>query len=108
MIWTWDTQFTQMVNWALVVDAANSYPILNKDDFSFYFEFLNNNNLYYKTIIDNTVKYMRLLNTCIVDNGSRFNDEDRITYRGIWKAVLPDIEVGETFRIANWVWTSEN
>ena len=49
---------------------------------------------------------MRILSSCIVDKGTEYNNKDRITYRGIWRAVLPDIEIGETFRIANWIWTS--
>ena len=51
---------------------------------------------------------MRLLSKCIVHKGTDYNDKDRVTYRGISKKILPGIKVGDTFRIANWAWTSES
>ena len=107
-MWTISIEFTTIMNCALVVDAVNTYPNLDRDDFEFYFESLEKRNLDYKTIIDNTVKFMRLLNTIIVDKATPYNDEDRVTYRGVSKTILPGIEVGEIFRIANWLATSEN
>ena len=81
----------------------NSYPDLDVDDFEFYYDFLNKNNLYYKTIIDHCIGYMRILSSLIVDLGTQHNKHDRVTYRGVCKNILPEIEVGETFRAANWL-----
>ena len=108
MIWTSDIAITALINCALVVDSVNSYPNIDEDDFSFYFKFLEDKNLDYKTIIDKYIKFMRILNTCIVTLGTPFNDTDRVTYRGISKNILPATNVGQSFRIANWLSTSED
>ena len=81
---------------------------LTKMIFKFYYAFLKNKNLSDKTIINKTVKYMRILSSCIADEGTEYNDKDRITYKGTWRAVLPGIEIGETFRVFKWISASEN
>ena len=109
MIWTSDIVITALINCALVVDAVHTYPKINKDAFNFYFEFLEDRNLEYKTIISKYMKYMRILNTCIVTLGRDYNTADRKTYWNLSKTILPpSIEVGDTFRISNWLWTIES
>ena len=80
MIWTSDIVITALINCALVVDAVHTYPTINKDAFNFYFEFLEDRNLEYKTIISKYMKYMRILNSCIVSLGTPHNTADRKTY----------------------------
>ena len=87
------------------MDATNSYSNISEDDFSFYYKFLKDKNLNYKTIINKSMKYMRILNSCIVDIGTFSNEDDRVTY---WSVSKQFFKVGKTFRIANWLSTSEN
>lgn len=56
----------------------------------------------YKTVIDNAVKFMRLLNTFIVDLGPQHNTMDRQVYRGVPAQLFKNIKEGEVFRIVNW------
>ena len=51
---------------------------------------------------------MRLLHTSIVDLGTKYNDENRITYRGIRAKVLGNKKEGDTFRFVTWNWSSED
>ena len=45
---------------------------------------------------------MRLLHSSIVDLGTKYNDENRITYRGIRAKILGNKKEGDTFRFITW------
>ena len=107
MIWTSNTYITNVINCAIVVDAVRVHKY-DKEKFKYYFDQLEDVELYYKYIISKSMKFIRILNSCIVDMGTFYNDADRVTYRGINKCILQDIEVGQTLRVINWMWTSES
>ena len=49
-----------------------------------------------------------MLGSMVKDLGTPFNTEDRVTYRGVYKTVLPNVEVDDVFRLTNWIWSSTN
>ena len=102
MIWTCDTEITKVINSALIVDAVKTYS-LPREPFRFYFNVLKENGVSYKKVLKQSIKYMRLLNTFLVDIGSTYNTEARKTYRGIHKSIMQNVEPNKTFRIINWV-----
>lgn len=51
---------------------------------------------------------MRLLNSFIVDVGTKFNTEDRKVYRGVPAKLFKNVKEGEMFRIINWSSTSDS
>ena len=107
MIWTSNTEITKLINSALIVDSVHTYK-LDKDAFKFYYDSLEKKNVSFRTVIRKSIKFMRILNSCIVDVGTIYNDKARKTYRGIHKSIMPDVEPGRTFRIINWVCSSES
>ena len=107
-IWTCSTLLTGVINSTLVVDAVESYKGYDKKDFSHHFAVFKKTGLSKEFIISNSMKFIRLLNSCIVDEGTFYNTEDRVTYRGVPEATISKQEVGQTFRVANWLCTSEN
>ena len=110
MIWTSDKYIQDLINCAIIVDAVTTYDY-DREKFKFYFdrlEELSEPELDYASIISKYIKFIRLLNSSIVDKGTSLNDSDRITYRAINRCILQDIEVGQTLRVINWMWTSED
>lgn len=61
-----------------------------------------------KNVIKNAAKFMKMLYGFIQDEAPQYNTETRRTYRGTFKSVLSNIEVGQTFRASNWLCTSED
>ena len=53
-------------------------------------------------IIKYSIKFMKLLSFYIEDIGTKFNTEDRITYRGVNMKILKNAKQGETFRFISW------
>ena len=56
----------------------------------------------YKKVIDKSIKFLRLLNTFIVDLGTPKNIIDRKVYRGIPAQLFSNVKEGEVFRVVNW------
>ena len=110
MIWTSDKYIQDLINCAIIVDAVTTYDY-DPEKFKFYFdrlEELSEPELDYASIISKSIKFIRLLNSSIVDKGTSLNDSDRRTYRAVNRCILQDIEVGQTLRVINWMWTSED
>ena len=61
-----------------------------------------------KIVIKLSIKFMRLLNSWIVDQGFVYNTKDRETYRGIDKEILKEVKEGQVFRFITWNATSES
>ena len=106
IIWTLNIDITKLINSALIVDSVHTYK-LDKKMFQYYYDALNKKKVKFRTVIRKSIKFMRLLNSCIVDLGTTYNTETRKTYRGIHKSVMPNVKLFRTFRIINWVCSSE-
>ena len=50
-------------------------------------------------VITYSMKFMRLLNSYLVDVGTSYNTEKRVTYRGVSNVIMKNTEVGQTYRI---------
>ncbi|CAI2373564.1 unnamed protein product [Moneuplotes crassus] len=108
-IWTKDIEFTKLINAALIVDSVKTF---NKDvsekNYKLMKEEVAKSGKTYTEIIDKSIKFMRLLNSYIVDKGMGFNTEDRVVYRGVSTEIFRNVECGKTFRIVNWSSCSED
>ncbi|CAI2358948.1 unnamed protein product [Moneuplotes crassus] len=62
----------------------------------------------FKTVIDLSIKFMRLLNSYIVDLGTKYNKEDRVVCRGVRAEIFSNVKDGEIFRMISWNCASEN
>lgn len=102
MIWSCDSYFTLIINSAMIMDACYSFSI-DVQNYKYYKRILERAGTTYSKVIKKTIKFMRLLNTAIVDKGRSFNEEDRITYRGMSVDLLDTIKEGDIFRFGNWV-----
>jgi hypothetical protein len=69
---------------------------------------LNNLGFTYKYIIEKSIKFIRMVNYCIVSKCSEHNTEDRKTHRGISAKIFQNIEEGQWFRVMQFLCTSEN
>ena len=58
-----------------------------------------NEEIHEDQIIKYSIKFMRLLSSYIVDQGWEHNTEDRVTHRGIDRAIMKTAEEGETYRL---------
>ena len=56
-------------------------------------------NSHEETVIRYTMKFMRLLNSYLIDEGTNYNTEKRVTYRGVSKDIMKNAEVGKIYRI---------
>ena len=104
MIWKSIPEVASIINCALIVDAAESYK-KSKDEYKSYSKYLAINKLKTDDVLDKTIKFMRILSSTIVDDGTQYNTEDRVTYLAVPKSPIWDQEVGHKFRMANWVST---
>ena len=76
----------KLINMALIIDAKKTFGKDMQGNVKFAEEFLEQNgDNEVEHIIKHSIKFMRILNTAIVDEGVKHNDNDRITYRGIPK-----------------------
>ncbi|CAI2373880.1 unnamed protein product [Moneuplotes crassus] len=108
-IWTGDTKLTKLINAALIVDSGITFnKSLCDKNFKFMSEIVAKSGKSYKLIIDKSIKFMRILNSYIVDKGREFNTEDRVVYRGISTEIFRNVELEKPFRIVNWSCCSES
>ena len=77
-------------------------------DYKYFTRILKLNKTSYKTVIDNSIKFMRLLSSLIVDLGPKYNTMDRKVYRGVPAQLFKNIDTNEVFRIVNWSCTSSS
>ena len=101
-IWTSQREITNLINSALVIDAVKAYS-LKQSMFQYHFDQFKNSKVSYKTVLKRSIRFIRILNSCIVDMGTFYNIEDRVTYRGIHNDVMQNVKVGQTFRVVNWM-----
>ena len=80
---------------------------LDRNNFKYQYNEIKKVSVTYTRIIRRYINFIKILNECIYE-GASFNDEDRVTYRGIHKNILQNIKVGQTFRVINWMCTSES
>lgn len=101
MIWSSEGLITKgglhlytLINAALALDAAHNFNTKNdvswtnklKDGYDQDSQKDNNSPAYH--VLKYSIKFMRLLNSSIVDLGTAYNICDRVTYRGVRAAVF--------------------
>jgi hypothetical protein len=106
-IWTSCTEISQPINLSLIMDAYNTFN-LEEIDIKYVESMLKKMELDYKEVIKNSIKFIRRVNTVLIDICTFDNTEDRIVYRGVNAKLFPNVNVGDEFRIVNFCWTSEN
>ena len=94
---------------ALVIDAKNTFGKELKGNIDFASDFIKE----YKIsdidyIIKHSIKFIRILNTAIVDEGIWYNEDARVTYRGAANKVFKYAEIGDCYRIITWSSSSED
>ncbi|CAI2365318.1 unnamed protein product [Moneuplotes crassus] len=108
-IWTKEVELTKLINAALIVDSVETF---NKDVSTASVKYMKKvvaeSGKTYQQIIDKSIKFMRLLNSYIVDEGRDFNTENRVVYRGVNKEIFCNVECGKLIRIVNWSCCSED
>ena len=62
-----------------------------------------NKKLDYKKVIEKSIKFSILLSQLIQNKGTAFNQEKRVTYRGVHKSVLLNVKENDIFRLTNWI-----
>jgi hypothetical protein len=62
----------------------------------------------YKDVLRYSMKFIRILNTGIVDICTLHNLENRVTFRGIPAKMFGNVKEGDLFRIINWSATTDN
>jgi hypothetical protein len=105
-MWTRLTNLTTRINFALILDGYNTFRITDKSK-DIMEKHLNENRFTYKYIIEKSIKFMRMVNYCIVSKCSEHNTEDRETHRGIRAEIFQNIEKGQSFRVMQFLCTSE-
>jgi hypothetical protein len=106
-IWTWSTIITRAINLALMMDAYNTFD-LKEIDVKYVESQLKKMKLDYKEVIENSIKFIRRVNTVLIDVCTLDNTEDRKVYRGVNTKVFSNVKVGDEFRIVNFLWASDN
>lgn len=92
-----------MVNAALLLDAAEVFGY-NQDEIGYAREVFDENNLAdYKQVIKKLIKFLRLLNACIVDAGSEFNDRTTTAYCAVTRSLFQNLKEGEIARVATYM-----
>ncbi|CAI2373670.1 unnamed protein product [Moneuplotes crassus] len=108
-IWTKEKKFTRLINAALIVDSVMTFhKDLSEENFKFMCQVIAESGKTYTEIIDKSIKFMRLLNSNIVDKGTGFNTEDRVVYRGVCTEIFSNVKLEKPFRIVNWSCCSED
>ena len=75
---------------ALIIDAKNTFGDGLKGNIKFATDFISQCNLNdVDHIIEHSIKFIRILNTALVDEGSKFNACERVAYRGVDKESFP-------------------
>jgi hypothetical protein len=105
-IWTSNTSITEAINLALMMDAYKTFD-LKEIDVKYIESKLKELKLDYKEVIENSIKFIRRVNTVLIDVWTVKNTEDRTVYRGVNAKLFPNVKVGDEFRIVNFSWTSE-
>lgn len=124
-IWTSDTILTsqegvplyKLINAALVLDASEHFEWVNDISWTEFVKEeykVTTRNIkegwdscaYY--VLRNSIKFMRLLNTAIVDLGMLLNRKDRTTYRGLPVSVFNNVKEGGVYRMITWQWSSDD
>lgn len=108
-IWTQYTAVTKLINLALMLDGYETFGMSNYDspDKEKIEEMLKEISPHdYKTILQYTIKFIRMINYCIVKLCTKENTENRVTYRGVPAHLFPNVKVGQSFRVMNFQCTS--
>ena len=77
--------------------------IFDKSSFDFFEDYIIKTQTNEEYIIKYSIKFIRLLNTYIVDDGTKYNSEDRVVYRGVKADILKDAIAGETYIIKAYI-----
>ncbi|CAI2383393.1 unnamed protein product [Moneuplotes crassus] len=101
-IWTESDKLTCCINAGLILDAVEAFGKDVYKNVNFFKKVLAENKTDYKTVIDLSIKFMRLLNTFIVDLGTMYNTEDRVVYRGVRAEIFSDVKEREIIRMIGW------
>ena len=76
----------KLINMALIIDAKNTFGDELKGNVQFATEFLEEANLDdVEHVIQHSIKFLRILNTALVEIGVQYNTCGRVTYRGVDK-----------------------
>jgi hypothetical protein len=106
-IWTSSRDITKPINLALMMDAYNTFD-LKEIDVKYIKSELKKMKLDYKEVIENSIKFIRRVNTVLIDVWTVKNTKERTVYRGVPAKLFPNVKEGDEFRIVNFWWTSSN
>jgi hypothetical protein len=106
-IWTWSTNIQQAINFALMMDAYYTFD-LKEIKVENVKSKMKKNNLDYKEVIKNSIKFIRRVNTVIIDMWTYNNTKDRVVYWCVNAKLFANVKVGEEFRIVNYLSTTES
>lgn len=110
-IWTRWTPITMPINFALMLDGYETFGLAESDSLktdAIKKRLAKENGHDYKTILKYSIKFIRMVNYCIVYKCTKLNTEDRVTYRGVAAHIFKNVKVGQTFRVMNFNCTSSN
>jgi hypothetical protein len=95
-----------IINCALMIDAYYTFD-LKEINITYVESCLKFYELDYKEVIENSVKFIKRVNTALAEVSTDKNTEDRVVYRGVPAKLFPNVKVGDEFRIANFLSTSD-
>lgn len=108
LIWTSNQGVYSIINAALILDAAEMLRLEEMYKENLWKTISRTNCQTVREVLTYSVKYMRLLNKCIVSKGTPFNTAQRMVFRGIPAEVLKQVRMNESFRMVTYACTSES
>jgi hypothetical protein len=93
-------------NSALILDAYEN-EIIKDVDVTAFRKIIKKSDHSYEDILEKSIKFLRLLNTGIVEEGKEYNDYKRVTYRAMAASFFENFEEGSKIRMINWIYTTE-
>ena len=74
---------------ALIIDAKNIFEDEMKGNIKFAKDFLKDYGINdIDRVLQYSIKFIRILNTALVDEGFKYNTWKRVTYRGVWVDIV--------------------
>ena len=99
----------KLINMALIIDAKKIFGDEMKGNIDFATNFLDQyGSKDVEHVIKHSIKFIRILNTALVDEGRKHNTKDRITYRGVDSGVFKNWIKDEVYRVITWNSSSES
>lgn len=87
-----------MINFALILDSIETLGLEHGDKSYIYDTLKDRYKTDYKTVLECSIRFIRVFNNVIVKKSWKSNGEERETHRGVCARVFGNMEIGGTYR----------